>query len=318
MSTLLVSSVGGHLAELHGLLARTPQLGGERLWVTFDTPQSRSLLADEPTVFVARSGPRDLRTILANTGTARRLLRPGHPFTAALSTGSGIALSFLPLAASRGVACHYVESFTRSDGPSMTGRLLSGLPGMRLYTQHRSWTRGRWRYAGSMLDTFAPDAAPSTGAPPEIGRVVVTLGTMEDYAFPRLVERVHTLLPPEAEVLWQLGCTRVPGLALEAHESLPEDALRRAIAAADLVIAHAGCGSALTAMEAGRMPLLVPRRAAHRENVDDHQVQLAAELSGRGLAVVREVEELDRAALLEAAAGRVLRRPEPPPFRLAA
>ena len=317
MSTLLVCSVGGHLAELHGLLARIPQFGGERLWVTFDTPQSRSLLADEPTLFVDRSGPRDLRTILTNTGAARRLLRPGHPFTAALSTGSGIALSFLPLAASRGVRCHYVESFTRSNGPSMTGRLLSGLPGVRLYSQHRSWTRGRWRYAGSMLDTFAPERGPAH-ASPAIERVVVTLGTMEDYAFPRLVERVHALLPAGAEVLWQLGCTRMPGLAIETHESLPERALRQAIAAADLVIAHAGCGSALTAMEAGRMPLLVPRRAYRGENVDDHQVELAAELRGRGLAVVREVDDLDREALLEAAAGRVLRRPEPPPFPLAA
>ena len=316
MSTLLVCSVGGHLAELHGLLARIPQLEGERLWVTFDTPQSRSLLADEPTLFVDRSGPRDLRTILANTRTARALLKPGHPFTSALSTGSGIALSFLPLAASRGVSCHYVESFTRSDGPSMTGRLLSGLPGVALYSQHRSWTRGRWRYAGSMLDTFAPGSAAGP-APARIARVVVTLGTMQDYEFPRLVRRVHALLPSDADVLWQLGCTRVPELAIEAHGSLPERALREAIADADLVIAHAGCGSALSAMEAGRMPLLVPRRAAHGENVDDHQVELAAELSRRGLAVVREVEELDHAALLEAAGGRVLRRPEPPPFRLA-
>jgi UDP-N-acetylglucosamine--N-acetylmuramyl-(pentapeptide) pyrophosphoryl-undecaprenol N-acetylglucosamine transferase len=316
MSTLLVCSVGGHLAELHGLLARIPQFDGERLWVTFDTPQSRSLLADESTLFVDRSGPRDLRTILTNTRTARRLLRPGHPFTAALSTGSGIALSFLPLAASRGVRCHYVESFTRSNGPSMTGRLLSGLPGVRLYSQHRSWTRGRWRYAGSMLDTFAPDPD-SARASQKISRVVVTLGTMEDYEFPRLVERVHALMPTGAEILWQLGCTRVPGLPIEAHASLPEKDLRQAIAAADLVIAHAGSGSALTAMEAGQMPLLIPRRAARGENVDDHQVQLAAELTSRGLAVVREVEELDRGALLEAATGRVLRRPEPPPFHLA-
>jgi UDP-N-acetylglucosamine transferase subunit ALG13 len=167
-----------------------------------------------------------------------------------------------------------------------------------------------------MLDTFEPDPAPGPTSP-EISRVVVTLGTMEDYEFPRLVERVHALLPSGAEVLWQLGCTRVPGLAIEAHASLPEKALRQAIAAADLVIAHAGCGSALTAMEAGQMPLLVPRRAIRGENVDDHQVELAAELTRRGLAVVREVEELDRAALLEAAAGRVLRRPAPPPFQLA-
>jgi UDP-N-acetylglucosamine transferase subunit ALG13 len=315
VSTLLVCSVGGHLAELHALLPGIADLDEERLWVTFDTPQSRSLLAGEQTVFVEHSGPRDLPTVLRNTGRANSLLR-AHSFTHAISTGSGIALSFLPLAAARGARCHYIESFTRSSGPSLTGRLLSGLPGMRLYTQHPSWARGRWQHRGSVLDAFEPAA--SAPALVEPRRVVVTLGTMKDYAFPRLVERLHPLLPDGAEVLWQLGCTETPpGLPIEGRHSLPAEELRRAISRADLVVAHAGCGSALAAMEAGRKALLVPRRAARGENVDDHQVELAFELTRRGLAVVREIEELDGGALLEAAAGRVLRRPAPPPFRLA-
>jgi UDP-N-acetylglucosamine--N-acetylmuramyl-(pentapeptide) pyrophosphoryl-undecaprenol N-acetylglucosamine transferase len=316
MSTLLVCSVGGHLAELHALLPGMPDLDEERLWVTFDTPQSRSLLDGEATMFVDRSGPRDLATVLRNTASARALLRGAHPISNAVSTGSGIALSFLPLAASRGVRCHYVESFTRLDGPSVTGRLLALLPGMHLYTQHASWARGRWRHRGSMLDAYEAGARSAATRPPR--RIVVTLGTMQDYAFPRLIERIHPLLPEGAEVLWQLGCTETPGLPIEAHRSLPAHELHRAIADADLVVAHAGCGSTLAAMEAGKTPLLVPRRCARGENVDDHQVELAAELAARGLAVVREVEELDRGALLEAAAGRVLRLSEPPPFRLAA
>jgi UDP-N-acetylglucosamine--N-acetylmuramyl-(pentapeptide) pyrophosphoryl-undecaprenol N-acetylglucosamine transferase len=317
MSTLLVCSVGGHLAELHALLPRIPGLEADRLWVTFDTAQSRSLLKDERTLFVEHSGPRDARTILRNTAKARALLRGDHPFTTVLSTGSGIALSFLPVAALRGVPCHYVESFTRSAGPSVTGRLLSLMPGVHLYTQHHSWARGPWREAGSILDAFAPDPAPRTTAAPELRRVVVTLGTMEGYAFPRLVERLHALLPAEADVLWQLGCTVVPHLPIEGPATLPAHELRRAIEQADLVVAHAGCGSALAAMDAGKMALLVPRRAAHGENVDDHQVELAGELHRRGLAVVREVEDLTFEAMLRAALGRVVRRPEPPLFRLA-
>jgi UDP-N-acetylglucosamine--N-acetylmuramyl-(pentapeptide) pyrophosphoryl-undecaprenol N-acetylglucosamine transferase len=317
VSTLLVCSVGGHLAELHALLPGMAGLEEERLWVTFDTPQSRSLLAGEPTLFVEHSGPRDLATVLRNTARARALLRGTHPFTDAISTGSGIALSFLPLARARGVRCHYVESFTRGDGPSLTGKLLSRLPGISLYTQHPSWAQGRWRHGGSVLDAFEAAGDTKAAASQEPRRVVVTLGTMRDYAFPRLVERIHPLLPEGAEVLWQLGCTETPALPIESRRSLPAHELREAIAGADLIVAHAGCGSALAAMEAGKTPLLVPRRAARGENVDDHQVELAAELRRRGLAVVREVEELDRAALLEAAAGRVLRRPAPPPFRLA-
>ena len=57
MSTLLVCSVGGHLAELHRLLERMRGLGEERLWVTFDTPQSRSVLAEEDSRLHRLHGP---------------------------------------------------------------------------------------------------------------------------------------------------------------------------------------------------------------------------------------------------------------------
>ena len=47
MSTLLVASSGGHLKELHQLRDRVRGVSGPFRWVTFDTPQSRSLLRDE-------------------------------------------------------------------------------------------------------------------------------------------------------------------------------------------------------------------------------------------------------------------------------
>jgi hypothetical protein len=53
-----------------------------------------------------------------------------------VSTGSAIALSFLPVARLRGVPCHCIESAARSASPSQTGRLLRRVPGVRLYTQY--------------------------------------------------------------------------------------------------------------------------------------------------------------------------------------
>jgi UDP-N-acetylglucosamine--N-acetylmuramyl-(pentapeptide) pyrophosphoryl-undecaprenol N-acetylglucosamine transferase len=315
MSTLLVCSVGGHLAELHSLIARMPGLDEDRLWVTFDTPQSRSLLTDEEVLFVSYTGPRDARSIARHTATARKLFDSRHEFDTAISTGSGIALSFLPPARLRGARCHYIESFTRPNGPSATGRLLSCVPGIRLYSQHERWARKRWHYAGSILDAFSPGSPASESA--EIRRVVVTLGTMEDYAFRGLIEQSLAVLPATARVTWQVGCTDVSGLAIEAQRTLSAGALAEAIAAADVVIAHAGCGSSLDAMKAGKMPLLVPRRSARGENVDDHQVQLAAELQRRGLAVVREVGALSLNAIEAAARGSVTSLSRAAPFALA-
>ncbi len=327
MSVLLVCSVGGHLAELRRLLPRIPGIDGERTWVTFDTPQSRSVLDGEEVVFVDYTGPRDVARIARHALRAHSLLGGERSYSTAISTGSGIALSFLPLARARGASCHYIESFTRPAGPSATGRALSRFPGIRLYTQHRSWARGAWRYRGSVFDEFAPageGAGATAGAararaarPRRIRRAVVTLGTMEDYAFPLLVERALAVLPPQAQVLWQVGCTDVSPYPIDAHRTLPASALRDAIAAADVVIAHAGCGSSMLAMEAGKTPLLVPRRSARGENVDDHQVELAAELERRGLAVVREVDRLTSDAVARAAAGAIVTRPRAAPFRLA-
>jgi UDP-N-acetylglucosamine--N-acetylmuramyl-(pentapeptide) pyrophosphoryl-undecaprenol N-acetylglucosamine transferase len=290
VTILLVTSVGGHLTELARLFHRLVGDDAERQWVTFDTPQSRSMLKAENVTYLDYTGPRDGRAIVRHSLVARRLFARGHGFSDVISAGSGIALSFLPLGQLRGASCHYIESFTRTAGPSATGRLLSYVPGITVYTQHASWSDSHWRYAGSIFDGFRP--GPQLPVAPDIRRVVVTLGTMEDYAFRRLIDRTLAVLPSGVEVLWQVGCTDVSDLRIRAERQLGWEAMREAIEWADVVIAHAGCGSAITALEAGKMPLLVPRRKAHSENVDDHQVLLARELAARGLAVVREPDDL--------------------------
>jgi UDP-N-acetylglucosamine transferase subunit ALG13 len=60
--------------------------------------------------------------------------------------------------------------------------------------------------------------------------------------------------------------------------------------------------------------VLVPRRLAHGEHVDDHQTQIAGELSSRGLAVSVDAGELSLEHLELAAATNVATLPEDPPF----
>jgi UDP-N-acetylglucosamine transferase subunit ALG13 len=290
------------------------EVGEDRRWVTFDTAQSRSLLEGEQVVFLDYAGPRDFNTLARHSLVARGLFAGRHPYSTVLSTGSGIALSFLPLARTRGAACHYIESFTRSAGPSLTGRLLSHVPGIEVYTQYPALARGRWRYGGSVFDVFRPGAEQARER--QIQRAVVTLGTMEDYSFRRLVDRVLALLPSEVEVLWQVGCTDVSDLPIAARRQIPAHALQEAVSAADVLIAHAGCGSSLSALAAGKLPVLVPRSATHGENVDDHQSLLAGELSRRGLALVRSVDDLALEDLQRAARSSVRTEPCGVPFEL--
>jgi UDP-N-acetylglucosamine transferase subunit ALG13 len=57
---------------------------------------------------------------------------------------------------------------------------------------------------------------------------------------------------------------------------------------AELVIIHAGAGSVIHAIDSGKVPVVMPRRAAHREHINDHQVELATALAGAGKVVMVE------------------------------
>jgi UDP-N-acetylglucosamine--N-acetylmuramyl-(pentapeptide) pyrophosphoryl-undecaprenol N-acetylglucosamine transferase len=310
MPTLLIAGAGGHLEELWHLRPRLVPLDDDVLWVTSDTPQSRSLLAAEQRLFAPPARPRDAGAAVANLRFSRHVLALCD-WTDAVSTGPLMAVPFLTLARAQGIRCHFVESPARVTGPSLSARILERVPGVQCYSPYRWWRRPSWTYRGSVLDRYAP--APS--ADPELRRVVVTVGT-SGYGFERLVRRLAAVLPRDCDVFWQTGATDVSGLDIDARPFVADHELATAMAVADLVICHAGVGSALAAMRAGRAPLLVARRAGHGEHVDDHQIQIAAELERRGLALSCEPEDLEPALLWKAASGRVTAAGSAPPFRL--
>lgn len=313
MSTLLVASSGGHLKQLTRLAPRIPDICDGVTWFVYSDDQSSRLLAGQEMIEAHFTESRDYRAIARNARLAARVVRRSR-FSRVISTGSGIALSVMPVARSRGIPCHYIESVARSAAPSATGRVMRWLPGVRLYTQYPAWANGPWHYIGSVFDEFEPDPEPREVV--ALNRVVVTLGTSTLYGFRRLVDRLVELLPPEAEVLWQTGVTDMSGLGIPARVTVSADELDTAIQEADLVVAHAGAGSALSALEAGRAPVLVPRRKAQGENIDDHQVLVAGELARRGLAVHTSPDALVLDDLLAAARTRIRVAPDPPSFPL--
>jgi UDP-N-acetylglucosamine--N-acetylmuramyl-(pentapeptide) pyrophosphoryl-undecaprenol N-acetylglucosamine transferase len=307
---LLVCSTGGHLAELHRLADRLDVVGNDRLWVTFDTPQARSLLQKEDRLFVNYTRPRDLTHTLANTVEALRLIRRER-FSAVISTGAAIALSFLPLARAMGCRTVYIESATRTTGPSLTGRMLQCLPGVQKFTQHDSWADGKsWRYIGSVFDSF--EGRPSRVQVPEVRRIVVMLGTVQGLRFRRLLDRVRQIVPEHVDVIWQVGDTPAHDIAGTVHRVMSVDQLERCVREADVVISHAGVGSALTAFASGKFPILVPREATYGEHVDDHQTDVAVDLERRGLAMCRRVDALSEKDLVTAARMTVSLSVNPP------
>ena len=307
----MVASTGGHLTELWGLRHRLVAPGDDVTWVTFESPQAASVLAGERVVYVPEVAPRGYRALLSSVRPARRILEQTGA-ERVISTGAGVALSFLPQARVRGLSCHYIESAARTQGPSATGRILQALRAAHLYTQQPAWARPPWSYGGSIFDGM--DVAPRVRSGP-VRRVLVSLGT-SPFSFSRLVRRLELVLPSEVEVVWQTGATAPEPLGGRVVRAMSHEQLVKQMAAADVVVAHAGVGSALTAMSVGHCPVLVPRRSRHDEHVDDHQQQIAQALAGRGLAVTVEADQLELTDLHRAAAAATVARQAAPRFHL--
>ena len=310
MTALLVANDGGHLQELWDLRDRF-DLDDDVVWASVPPPQTESLLEGQDVVWTHRADTRDAAAVARNTRVLRGVVRRLRP-TTIVSTGSSLALSACMAAAGTRARLHYVESLTRTIGPSLTGSILMRHPGVRLYTQWPHLQSSRWYHRGSVLDGYAPVSSGEG----RIERMVVSVGTSKKYGFDRLVRTLADIVPPDVEVLWQTGYTDVTDLSIKASPHVPFEELKTAIERADVMVSHAGVGITLTALDAGLRPVLVPRRRSFAEHVDDHQMQIAGELQSKGLATTRAVEDLTWEDLCSAASGRVVRAENAPAFRL--
>lgn len=117
---LLVGSSGGHLAQL--LALRSWYERWQRCWVTFDTPDALSLLADEEVVTAHHPTTRNVRNLVRNTVLAVRVLRRRR-IAAVVTTGAGVAVPFVVIAWLRRIPTVYIEVYDRIDTPTLTARL---------------------------------------------------------------------------------------------------------------------------------------------------------------------------------------------------
>ena len=125
-------------------------------------------------------------------------------------------------------------------------------------------------------------------------KVVVTVGSLGMFDFRRLIERLVEVIPPDAEIVWQTGgdrghgpADRGAGVHARARAALGD----RGGGRGDL---HAGIGSALMALDSGKLPILVPRLERHGEHVDDHQTaDRSRARSAGGWRSTAAVEDLD-------------------------
>jgi UDP-N-acetylglucosamine transferase subunit ALG13 len=106
--------------------------------------------------------------------------------------------------------------------------------------------------------------------------IFLTVGSQ--MSFDRLVAAVDEWAGchPSTDVLAQIGKTQLNPKYLRAVESLSSTVFSKKCQESDLIIAHAGMGSILTAMQYGKPIVVMPRKGSLRETRNDHQIAAAA------------------------------------------
>lgn len=121
--------------------------------------------------------------------------------------------------------------------------------------------------------------------------IFVTVGTQ--LPFERLVATVDTWAAgqsPRPDVLAQVGSGRTDYRHLRCERTLDGERYAEALAAARLMVAHAGTGSILAALETGVPVIVFPRDDRYGEHRDDHQKQTARQMERMGLVSVAWTE----------------------------
>ena len=121
--------------------------------------------------------------------------------------------------------------------------------------------------------------------------ILVTVGTNE-VPFDRLLKAVGDR-PSGEEMVVQHGPSAVRPVGAECCDFVSYGRLVEYAQAARVVVAHAGAGSILMAVHAGKRPIVMPRLRRYREAVDDHQLPLARRMREIGLVeLVEDAEDL--------------------------
>jgi len=127
--------------------------------------------------------------------------------------------------------------------------------------------------------------------------IFVTVGTHYQ-GFERLVRKMDEIASRiDEEVIMQIGYTKYEPKNAKWFRFLEkEEDILRLYKTADVIVAHAGAGTLLTALAYGKPLVVVPRLKRFGEHIDDQQLELAEALEQAGKAIaVYDVNHLEEA-----------------------
>lgn len=146
MKVALVSSIGGHLAELLELVPVLDELGAEIVWILND--ESPVLPPDVP-AWIVQHAERD-RRVFTNVFEFAAIFARERP-DAMLSLGAGPAVPAALIARLAGIPVFYVEPSSAVTAPTLTGRIMRWLTRERWAQWPEVAKKLRARFVGGLL-----------------------------------------------------------------------------------------------------------------------------------------------------------------------
>ena len=128
--------------------------------------------------------------------------------------------------------------------------------------------------------------------------IFVTVGSADP--FDRLIRAVDEWagLRSRSDIFAQIGRSNYEPRHIEAVRFLSPSEFRERVRTARLVVAHAGMGSIITAMEAGTPIIVMPKWAHLGEHRNNHQVATAKRF-GQKQGIIEAIDEHDLIVKLE-------------------
>jgi UDP-N-acetylglucosamine transferase subunit ALG13 len=122
--------------------------------------------------------------------------------------------------------------------------------------------------------------------------IFVTVG--EQLPFDRLISAVDDWAATSMEEVYaQIGNSQLKPNVIQYKKHLDPLEFKQAFLAADVIIAHAGMGTIITAIELGKPLLVMPRQACFGEHRNDHQLATAKRFLQQGyISVAFDVPDL--------------------------
>jgi UDP-N-acetylglucosamine transferase subunit ALG13 len=120
--------------------------------------------------------------------------------------------------------------------------------------------------------------------------IFVTVGSQEP--FDRLIHAIDEWASSRgrSDAFAQIGNSTFRPRHIEFTKFLDPVEFKRAVREAKIIVAHAGMGSIISALELGKPIVVMPRRGKLRETRNDHQVDTAERFGSHGHVIVAQDE----------------------------